>query len=105
MKLCLPATAGDFQGFDVYKNYIYTIEGSPTALFLSSYDKNRAFQSTIVRITNLKTASTTFKIVTGAQAMSFREPEGIKVMKNKRVEILFVSNMLEKQRCNIYKLK
>ncbi len=105
MKLCISATAGDFQGFDVYKNYIYTIEGSPTALFLSSFDKNRAFQSTIVRITNYKTASTTFKIITGAQSMSFREPEGIKVMKNRRVEILFVSNMLEKQRCNIYKLK
>ena len=105
MKLCIPATAGDFQGFDVYKNYIYTIEGSPTALFLSSYDKTRNFQSTIIRITNYKTMSRRVQIVSGARSMSFREPEGIKVMKNKRVEILFVSNMLEKQRCNIYKLK
>ena len=105
MQLCIPATAGDFQGFDVYKNYIYTIEGSPTALFLSSYDKTRSFQSTIIRITNYNTGSTTVRVITGANTLSFREPEGIKIMKNKRIEILFVSNTLEKQRCNIYKLK
>lgn len=105
LQICLPATAGDFQGFDVYKDYIYTIEGSPTALFLSSYDKTRSFQSTIVRITNYKTLSKRIRIISGAKTMSFREPEGIKVMKNKRIEILFVSNMLEKQRCNIYQLK
>ncbi len=104
-KVALPRTAGDFQGFDVYKNYIYTIEGSPTALFLSTYDPHRFFQSTIIRITNMKTKSKRIRIITGAKGVAFREPEGIDISKKKRIEILFATNTLTKQRCSVYKLK
>jgi len=105
MKLSLPKTPGDFQGFDIYKNELYTIEGSPTALFLSGYDASRKFQSTIIRITNMRTKSRRTKIITGASSLAFREPEGIKVSSKRGVVILFVSNTLTKQKCCIYKVK
>ncbi len=105
MKLSLKKTPGDFQGFDVYKNELYTIEGSPTALFLSGYDASRKFQSTIIRITNMKTKSRRTKIISGASTLAFREPEGIKVSSKRGVVILFASNTLTKQRCCVYKVK
>lgn len=102
MKLEVSKTKGDFQGFDVYKNYIYTIEGSPTALFLSGYDKSRVFQPTVVRRVNYKTKSKKSMVINGAQDLSFREPEGIDFGKDGRAQIMFVSNTLTQQRCNLY---
>lgn len=104
-QVVLPATAGDFQGFDISNSTIYTIEGSPRKSFLKGYDKSRVYQPTIIRSCNYRTGSVRAKLVRGAQKLSFREPEGIKVTKNGRLQILFVSNTLTNQSCNIYELK
>ncbi|MBQ9156121.1 MAG: hypothetical protein IJ137_05020 [Eubacterium sp.] len=104
-QVVLAATAGDFQGFDIYKNTIYTIEGSPRKSFLKGYDPGRIYQPTIIRTCDIKTMSTAKKTIRGAKALTFREPEGIKVLKGKKVQIMYVSNTLTDQSCNIYQVK
>ncbi len=104
-QVVLPATAGDFQGFDFDKNSIYTIEGSPRKSFLKSYDASRVFEPTIIRKYNYKTGTMEKKRIKGAKKLSFREPEGIEVLKNGTIQIMFVSNTLTDQSCNIYNVK
>lgn len=104
-KTKVSATAGDFQGFDVSGNYIYTIEGSPNALFLMGYDKSRKFEPTVIRRINYKSGSKRSTLVSGAKNLSFREPEGIKVFRNGSKEIMYVSHTLSLQLCNIYRWK
>ena len=104
-KTKVSATVGDFQGFDVSGNYIYTIEGSPSASFLFTYDKSITYRPTIVRRINYKTGSKKSYTINGAKSLTFREPEGIKIYKNGRKEIMFVSNTLSLQYCNIYRWK
>lgn len=104
-QIVLSPTSGDFQGFDLYDNTIYTIEGSPRKSFLKSYDKSRVFQPTIIRTCNLSTGRAGKKVINGARALAFREPEGIKVLKGRKMQIMFVSNLLEDQSCNIYQVK
>ena len=99
-------TAGDFQGFDIGgTNKIYTIEGSPNAAFLKKYDKNRAFQPTIIRTYNLSSGARTYKKIKGAKKLTFREPEGIKLLKGGEIRIMFVSFRLTDQRVNLYRVK
>lgn len=105
-QVSLPSTAGDFQGFDFYgSNTIYTIEGSPTKVFLSAYDKRRVFQPTIIRTWNLSSQLGSNRVINGAQGLPFREPEGIKALKGRVLHIMFVSFRLTDQSCNIYKVK
>ncbi len=98
-------TAGDFQGFDIDGSRIYTIEGSPRASFLAGYDKTRVYQPTIVRITSRYTGPVRSFTIYGASDLSFREPEGIKVDKYGGMEMMYVSNLLTDQSCNIYRIK
>jgi hypothetical protein len=102
----LPMTSGDFQGFDFYgSKTIYTIEGSPTKAFLKLYDKKRVFQPTILTTWNMSTRRGVKRKIKGAKKLSFREPEGVKVEKGKKIQVMFVSFRLTDQSCNIYRLK
>lgn len=106
IETAIPKTAGDFQGFDLYgSSTVYTIEGSPNAEFLAKYDKTRVYQPTIIRTWNLYSKIGTFRNINGAKALSFREPEGIKVGKGRKLHIMFVSFRLTDQSVNIYKVK
>lgn len=98
-------TAGDFQGFDLYRDQIYTIEGSPTKLFLKGYDKRRKFQPTIIRTCNYRNGRKTSRVIRGAAGLTFREPEGIKVSSGGTIQIMFVSDKLTDMSCNIYQVK
>lgn len=104
-RICLSATSGDFQGFDLYGNSIYTIEGSPRASFLKSYDRSRRYQPTKICRYDCTGRSYGRITVKGAKRLSFREPEGIKVLSGRKIYIMYVSNTLTNQSCNIYQLK
>ena len=104
-QIVLPPTSGDFQGFDIGNNTIYTIEGSPRKAFLKSYDKSRVYQPTIIRSGNYLTGQMGARLIRGAQRLSFREPEGIKIMQDGRMLMMYVSNKLTDQSCNIYRVK
>ena len=104
-QIVLPPTSGDFQGFDIGGNTIYTIEGSPRKSFLKSYDKKRKYQPTIIRSCNFMTGQMGARVIHGAKKLTFREPEGIKIMRDGRMLIMFVSNKLTDQSCNIYQVK
>lgn len=43
--------------------------------------------------------------VRGAKTLSFREPEGIKVLAGRQIYMMYVSNTLTNQSCNIYRVK
>lgn len=104
-QVVLSPTSGDFQGFDIGGNTIYTIEGSPRKSFLKSYDKKRKYQPTIIRSCNYLTGRTKARLIRGASRLSFREPEGIKILQDRRMLIMYVSNKLTNQSCNIYEVK
>ncbi len=95
----------DFQGFDYYKNSVKTIEGSPSQAFLSGYDRTRTFYPTMIRTYTRGSTVVGKKVIMGASALTFREPEGIKVTSNGQTIIMFVSNTLTDQSCNIYRVK
>ena len=103
-KIC-PLPAADFQGFDYYKGKIKTIEGSPSKIFLAGYDKSRIFYPTVIRTYKPGTSKVSRRTITGASRLTFREPEGIKVNKKGETIIMFVSNTLTDQSCNIYKVR
>ena len=104
-RICLSATKGDFQGFDLYGSSIYTIEGSPRASFLKDYDRSRRYQPTKICRYDYGTRRGRRITVKGAKQLSFREPEGIKVLSGRKIYIMYVSNILTNQSCNIYQLK
>lgn len=104
-QVVLPATSGDFQGFDINGTTICTIEGSPRKSFLKGYDRSRVYQPTIIRTCNYATGSMSQKVIKGAARLSFREPEGVKLLENGKMRIMFVSNLLSNQSCNIYDVK
>ncbi len=99
------ATAADFQGFDVHGSYIYTIEGSPRSTFLSYYAPWMTYKPTVVRRINYKSGSIRSRVIRGASNITYREPEGIEVNKKGKMEILFISNTLYEQKCNLYSVK
>lgn len=98
-------TKGDFQGFDITKDRIYTIEGGPRKSFLLLFDKNRKYQSTVLRGFTYSGSKRLVKKIKGAKDLSFREPEGIEVSAKRAVQMMFVSNLLTDQSCNIYNVK
>ena len=104
-RICLSATSGDFQGFDLYGTSIYTIEGSPRKSFLLGYDRSRRYQPTKIRRYNYAVRSKKTITVRGAKTLSFREPEGIKVLAGGQIYMMYVSNTLTNQSCNIYRVK
>ena len=104
-RICLSATSGDFQGFDLYGTSIYTIEGSPRKSFLLGYDRSRRYQPTKIRRYNYAARSKKTITVRGAKTLSFREPEGIKVLAGGQIYMMYVSNTLTNQSCNIYRVK
>ena len=104
-QVVLPATTGDFQGFDIDGTKICTIEGSPRKSFLKGYDRSRKYQPTIIRTWDYGTGAMSRKVIKGAARLSFREPEGVKLMENGKMRIMFVSNTLSNQSCNIYDVK
>ena len=104
-RICLSATSGDFQGFDLYGSSIYTIEGSPRKSFLRGYDRSRRYQPTKIRRYNYAVRSKKTITVRGAKTLSFREPEGIKVLAGGQIYMMYVSNTLTNQSCNIYRVK
>lgn len=104
-QIVLPATTGDFQGFDIDGTKICTIEGSPRKSFLKSYDRSRKYQPTIIRTWDYGTGAVSRRVIKGAARLSFREPEGVKLMENGQMRIMFVSNRLTNQSCNIYDVK
>lgn len=104
-RICLAATRGDFQGFDLYGSSIYTIEGSPRASFLKGYDSSRRYQPTKIRRYDYVTRHSKKITIKGAKKLSFREPEGIKVLSGRQIYIMYVSNLLTDQSCNIYRVK
>ena len=97
--------AADFQGFDYYKGTIKTIEGSPSKLFLAGYDKSRIFYPTVIRTYKPGSSHVSRRTIMGASRLTFREPEGIKVNAKGETIIMFVSNTLTDQSCNIYKVR
>ena len=104
-RICLSATSGDFQGFALYGTSIYTIEGSPRKSFLLGYDRSRRYQPTKIRRYNYAARSKKTITVRGAKTLSFREPEGIKVLAGGQIYMMYVSNTLTNQSCNIYRVK
>ncbi len=98
-------TPGEFQGFDMRGSVIYMIEGSPSREFLEGYDKKRQFNRTIIRSVNYRTRSWNRKVIRGAKTLSFREPEGVKVLSRGRVLMMFVSGTLTNMRANVYFVK
>ena len=104
-RICLSATSGDFQGFDLHGTSIYTIEGSPRKSFLLGYDRSRRYQPTKIRRYNYAARSKKTITVRGAKTLSFREPEGIKVLAGGQIYMMYVSNTLTNQSCNIYRVK
>lgn len=104
-RICLSATRGDFQGFDLYGSSIYTIEGSPRKSFLLGFDRSRRYQPTKIRRYNYATGSKKTVTIRGAKTLSFREPEGIKVLSGGQICMMYVSNTLTNQSCNIYRVK
>lgn len=104
-QIVLPATTGDFQGFDIDGTKICTIEGSPRKSFLKGYDRTRKYQPTIIRTWDYGTGAMSRKVIKGAARLSFREPEGVKLMENGKMRIMYVSNTLTNQSCNIYDVK
>ena len=83
----------------------YTIEGSPRKSFLLGYDRSRRYQPTKIRRYNYAARSKKTITVRGAKTLSFREPEGIKVLAGGQIYMMYVSNTLTNQSCNIYRVK
>lgn len=99
-RMVLSATIGDFQGFDFDDTALYTIEGSPTRDYVRG-----SFAPTVVRKFSWFDSSETRKVVTGASELKFREPEGIKVTEEGKLEILFASRLASGQYCNTYTIR
>ena len=93
-RFSIDATYGDFQGFDLYGSSVYTIDGSPRRSFLKAYNGYYFDSGASRRV-----------VIRGAKRLSYREPEGIKVVSGRRVYIMYISNTLTNQSCNIYKVK
>lgn len=104
-RFSIDASSGDFQGFDLYGSSVYTIAGSPRKSFLKGYDRRRKYQPTKIRRYNFANGSSHQVTIHGAKQLSFREPEGIKVVSGGGVYIMYVSNTLTNQSCNIYRVK
>ena len=108
-RFSLDATYGDFQGFDLYGSSVYTIDGSPRRSFLKAYNReyNRSavYHPTRIRRYDFDSGASRRVVIRGAKRLSYREPEGIKVVYGRSIYIMYISNTLTNQSCNIYKVK
>ena len=108
-RFSIDATYGDFQGFDLYGSSVYTIEGSPRKSFLKKYNREHhasaSYHPTRIRRYNFASGASRRVIIRGAKRLSYREPEGIKITSGENVYIMYVSNTLTNQSCNIYRVK
>ena len=108
-RFSLDATYGDFQGFDLYGSSIYTIDGSPRRSFLKEYNReyncSAVYHPTRIRRYDFDSGASRRVVIRGAKRLSYREPEGIKVVYGRSIYIMYISNTLTNQSCNIYKVK
>lgn len=108
-RFSLDATYGDFQGFDLYGSSVYTIDGSPRRSFLKAYNReyncSAVYHPTRIRRYDFDSGSSRRVVIRGAKRLSYREPEGIKVVYGRSIYIMYISNTLTNQSCNIYKVK
>lgn len=108
-RFSLDATYGDFQGFDLYESSVYTIDGSPRRSFLKAYNReyncSAVYHPTRIRRYDFDSGSSRRVVIRGAKRLSYREPEGIKVVYGRSIYIMYISNTLTNQSCNIYKVK
>ena len=108
-RFSLDATYGDFQGFDLYGSSIYTIDGSPRRSFLKAYNReyncSAVYHPTRIRRYDFDSGASRRVVIRGAKRLSYREPEGIKVVYGRSIYIMYISNTLTNQSCNIYKVK
>lgn len=108
-RFSIDASNGDFQGFDLYKTSVYTIEGSPRKSFLKTYNREHhtsaSYHPTRIRRYNFASGASRRVIIRGAKRLSYREPEGVKVTSGENIYIMYVSNKLTNQSCNIYRVK
>lgn len=108
-RFSLDATYGDFQGFDLYGSSVYTIDGSPRRSFLKAYNReyncSAVYHPTRIRRYDFDSGASRRVVIRGAKRLSYREPEGIKVVYGRSIYIMYISNTLTNQSCNIYKVK
>ena len=108
-RFSIDATYGDFQGFDLYGSSIYTIDGSPRRSFLKAYNReyncSAVYHPTRIRRYDFDSGASRRVVIRGAKRLSYREPEGIKVVYGRSIYIMYISNTLTNQSCNIYKVK
>ena len=108
-RFSIDATYGDFQGFDLYESSVYTIDGSPRRSFLKAYNREHncsaVYHPTRIRRYDFDSGASRRVVIRGAKRLSYREPEGIKIVSGRRVYIMYISNTLTNQSCNIYKVK
>lgn len=108
-RFSLDATYGDFQGFDLYGSSVYTIDGSPRRSFLKEYNReyncSAVYHPTRIRRYDFDSGASRRVVIRGAKRLSYREPEGIKVVYGRSIYIMYISNTLTNQSCNIYKVK
>ena len=108
-RFSLDATYGDFQGFDLYGSSVYTIDGSPRRSFLRAYNREHncsaVYHPTRIRRYDFDSGASRRVVIRGAKRLSYREPEGIKVVYGRSIYIMYISNTLTNQSCNIYKVK
>ena len=108
-RFSIDATYGDFQGFDLYGSSVYTIDGSPRRSFLKAYNReyncSAVYHPTRIRRYDFDSGASRRVVIRGAKRLSYREPEGIKVVYGRSIYIMYISNTLTNQSCNIYKVK
>ena len=108
-RFSLDATYGDFQGFDLYGSSVYTIDGSPRRSFLKAYNReyncSAVYHPTRIRRYDFDSGASRRVVIRGAKRLSYREPDGIKVGYGRSIYIMYISNTLTNQSCNIYKVK
>lgn len=101
----LTATDGPFQGFDICKDQLATIEGTARASLLRSLGGGRRYWPTRIVTYDMTTKRLDTETIAGAAALTFREPEGIKLFDDGSREMMFISGTLFDQKCNVYRIR
>lgn len=96
-------TRGDFQGFDLKGTTIYTVEGSRSIDEMRELGKTSSYRPIKIRTYNYQNKKKAVTTVSGAAALSHREPEGIHIDSAGAVTICITSHYKELYTCmNIY---
>lgn len=97
-------TRGDFQGFDLRGTTIYTVEGSRSIDEMRELGKAGSYRPIKIRTYHYRNKKKTVTTVSGAAALSHREPEGIHIDSSGAVAICIASHYKELYTCmNIYR--